>query len=65
MWTVVLCPKVGFHLSNVDTKIQYFDFAVHITKAQKNDVHWKCPQYQYGHYLADSTCICQTPSLFH
>ncbi len=55
MWTVVFCPKVGFYLGNVDTKIQLFYFGVHITKAQKNSVHRKCPHNQYGHFLVDSS----------
>ncbi len=57
IWTVTFCPKVGLYLSNVDTKIQNFYFGVHITKAQKNTIHMKCPQYQYGHFLVDSTCM--------
>ncbi len=39
MWTVVFCPKVGFYLSNVDTNLK----------------NTKCPQYQYGHFLVDSS----------
>ncbi len=56
MWTVVFCPKVGFYLGNVDTKIQNFDFGVHITKTQKK------PYIGSVHSISmdtsvDSTCM--------
>ena len=36
MWTVVFGPKLKFHLSNVDTKIQALDFDVpNTTKLKK------------------------------
>ncbi len=35
MWTAVFGPKVGFPLSNVDTKIQVLDFDGQITTALK------------------------------